>query len=335
MTELRIGILGGGLLARAVGRFALRRQQAVGGGDMAVWVRRPEAREQLAAEMKGARVVDSPQEAAAEADLVLIAVPASAVREVCAAYGEVARGDQLVLHATRGVCPGDGLLLPHMVIREESCVRKVGVLGGPVHAPDLLEGRAMAAVIASHFDEMFAALQPLTFGTAIRIHPSHDVTGVEVAGAISNVSALAAGMVDALELGDTARGVLLTRGLAEAARLGAALGAEADTFSGLAGVGDLIPRRVASTARHHGVGSALARGETLELALTAVVGEVEGVLTAERVNAYCEHVSLELPLVQAVHEVATGARPASEALEDVLGRHLDLGKGMGGASRRA
>lgn len=260
--------------------------------------------------------------------MVLFAVPASAVHDVAAAYGDVARGDQFVIHAVRGVCPNGDFALPHQVIRSQTCVRKIGVLGGPLYAPDLAEGRALAAVLASRFDETFAAVSALTQQTQMRLHPTHDVIGVEVAGAISNVSALAVGMAEALSLGETARGVLLTRGLAEAARLGVALGAQSATFTGLAGLGDLIPRQVASTERHHQIGALLVQGKSLESALTEVEGEVEGVCTAAQASAEAARRGVDVVLVNVVNEVCQGRREAKEALDEVLERHLDLGRGL-------
>src|SRR5690606_35793634 len=100
--------------------------------------------------------------------------------------------------------------------REETCVRKIGVLGGPLYAPELQSNRPVAAVLASRFDETYEVVRHITANTPVRVHRSRDVVGVEVAGALSNVSALAVGMVEALELGDMARGVVLTQGLIEA-----------------------------------------------------------------------------------------------------------------------
>src|SRR5690606_13524989 len=112
------------------------------------------------------------------------------------------------------------------------------------------------------------------------LHPVRDVVGVEVAGAISNVTALAVGMCETLSFGETARGVLLARGLSEATRLGIALGGDPATFGGLAGVGDLIPRRVSSTERHYEVGRRVAAGERVDDVLASMEGCVEGVITA-------------------------------------------------------
>src|SRR5690606_18918491 len=155
----------------------------------------------------------------------------------------------------------------------------------------------------------------LTRGTPVRVHGSSDPTGVEVAGALSNVAMIAAGMSDALDLGDTARGVLLAHGLSEAMRIGTALGAELSTFTGLAGVGDLIPRRVTSTMRNFHTGEQLARGKSLDEVLSDAHGDVEGVTTAREAALLAERMQLRLPLVSAVYDVLRGAQEAREALE--------------------
>lgn len=316
-----IAVLGGGRLAQAVAEILV-----ASGGSVRIWARRPAARRALAKKLEGVQVADTVEAAAGDVDLLFVAVPASALREVLGTLGEVARPDHLLLHATRGV--DAGFVLPHQIVRQETCIRRIGVLGGPLHARDLTSGHPIAAVVASRFDETFAAVRRLTDGGPVHLQQSHDVVGVEVAGAVANVTALAVGMADALDLGDTARGVLLTRGLVEASRIGVHLGGVAETFTGLAGVGDLIPRRVASTERHHALGAALASGQNLDEAISAQKGEVEGVLTAQEAVRLAERAHLDLPLVQAVDMVLHGEADARAALEDVLGLDLDLGKSL-------
>lgn len=312
-----VAILGGGRLARAIGAIL-----GETGADLRLWARRKAARTSLQKALP-LSVVGSVAEACAGAQIVVFAVPASALREVAEAYGEVATGDQMVLHATRGV--DAGFVLPHRVLRQETCVRKVGVLGGPLHFKELGAGRPIAAVLATRFDDTFVAAQRLLGGGPVHLHRSRDVLGVEVAGVVSNISALAVGLCDGVGLGDTARGVLLTRGLIEATRLGVALGAERATFSGLAGVGDLIPRKVASTERHHKVGSAIAHGASLEEALAGVRGEVEGVAAAEEAAKLAERLGLDLPLIQAVDMLLHGEADPKPTLEEILQLDLTLG----------
>ena len=312
-----IAILGVGQLGKGVARVL-----HATGVDLAVWDRDEEACVELAGELSSVRATQTVLEACAEAQLVMFAVPVSAMRSVATQYGEVARGDQVVVHGVRGVEPA--FVLPHEILREETCVRKIAVLGGPMDVPELTGDRPLAVVLASRFDEALQIGNLLGKGSNVHVHTSYDLVGVEVAGAIANVSALAAGMVDGAELGETARGVILTVGLNEAARLGAALGAQSSTFAGLAGVGELIPRKISSTRRHLEVGARLARGETLAQILDDVKGEVEGIITSEAAVDRARRFGMVLPLMAAVHDVCEGRRSAAEALGDVLSQRWEL-----------
>jgi glycerol-3-phosphate dehydrogenase (NAD(P)+) len=297
---------------------------AAAGAPMALWARRKEQRDELESELSPThvRIVEAIGDAVEDAELVFIAVPTDALLEVAFAYGEHARGDQLVIHACRGV--GDGFLLPHQMIRKRTCVRKIGVLGGPLHANEIGSGRPLAVVVASRFQETIRGVRSIAPEKAVFIHESKDVVGVEVAGALSNVTQIAAGMSDALELGDTARGVLLTRGLIDARRLGVAHGADVATFTGLAGVGDLIPRRVSSTDRHRTLGGRLAKGEEAERAIESLGGHVEGVKTAAEAAREAARLGLDLPLVRAVDQVLSGAKSPRESIESILRQDLEL-----------
>lgn len=215
-------------------------------------------------------------------------------------------------------------MLPHQMIRARTCVRKIGVFGGPLHTRELALGRPLSAVLASRFSETTRAVRDIVAGGPLTIHASTDVVGVEVAGAISNVSALAAGMADTLDLGETARGILLTHGLVEARRLGAALGGDPDTFTGLAGVGDLIPRKVTSTERHHELARRFIESESMDEALRDVDGHVEGLITLREAAIQGRKLALDLPLIYALDEVVAGKVKPKEALEEVLRRPIDL-----------
>jgi glycerol-3-phosphate dehydrogenase (NAD(P)+) len=311
MTTLDVALIGGGRLAEVMSRLlgASSTPQRV-----THWARNPDVARAFAERNPHVRACATLADAARDARVVVLAVPAMGLDEVAAAYGEVARGDQIVLHACRGV--GEGFRLAHQLIRARTSVRKIVALGGPLHSRELGTGRVLAAVAASRFADGVEAVRAMTAGTPVRVHPTQDVVGVEVATAMSNVWALAAGMCDGLELGDTARGLLLTRGLVEAQRIGLALGAEPATFAGLAGLGDLIPRKVSSTERHHTHGALVAQGKAEHGPL------LEGVVTAEAARALGVSRRLKLPLVDAVGSVLSGARPAREVLEHVL--TLDL-----------
>lgn len=306
-----VAILGGGTMALAATTLL-----GATGAKVRLWARDPAQRAR--AKSVGALVHDEVGPAVEGSRFVFFAVPGHAVAKVAERYGPHAQGDHVVVHAARGV--GDGFLLPHKAIRAHTCVRRIGVLGGPLYLEDLGEGRPLVAMLASRYDETFDVVRRLVQGSPVRLHTSHDVVGVEIAGAISNVSALAAGMAEGLGLTETDQGVLLTRGLSEASRVGRALGADPATFAGLAGVGDLIPRRVTSTLKHRALGRTVAIGEPPPSSV------VEGVVTAREARAWAKNHRLELPLVEAVARVFDGEVSAKEAIERVLALDLELDK---------
>lgn len=316
-TKAQVAVLGAGKLGGAVSALLAR-----AGASVALWARRPEAAAELAKQV-GAGVTPAPSiaDACRRASLICFAVPVEGLREVARAAGEVTTGDQIALHACRGV--ETGFILPSEILRAETCLKKIGALGGPLYLDDAAHGRPLVAVVAARFDEVFRAVRGLTANTRVRTHPTHDLVGVELCGAISNVAQIAAGLAEGAGLGETDQGVLLLRGLVEAAELGAARGAESATFLGLAGVGDLIPRQVTSTRRNRHLGREIGGGLAAARAMAAHAG-LEGPVTAREARILAERLGLKLPLVQAVDEVLWRGTPPAEALERVLALDLSL-----------
>lgn len=324
MVRPRVAVLGGGNLAQAVATMLCG-----AGASVYVWARRKNVRTKLARANKAWHMVETAQAACENADLIVPAVPAFALREVMSQVGDVARGDQIVLHGIRGV--EESFVLPHRVVREETCIRKIGVLGGPLFSPELHQGLPVSAVVASRFEEVIEIIRFVSEASPVYLHTSRDPIGVEVVGAISNVTALAVGAANALGLGETARGVLLTHGLADAARLGVSLGAQSVTFAGLAGIGDMIPRKVASTDRHHQFGAAIVEGGRSQSNGSAP-NLLEGVVTARAAVELSEERGLALPLVEAVEKLCCVDREEDpkEILFNVLRANLDLNRAFGG-----
>ncbi len=317
MTEkTRFAILGAGRLALALGRVLPPSRVA-----LTLWARKDEALNELRSTLPQIPVSNTLSEAVKDAQIVFMAVPAGALTEVANAYGEFAQPDQIVLCASRGV--GEGFALPHELIRRQCCARKIGILGGPLHTGELTSGRPLSAVLASRFPEPISAVKALLAGGTVTIHGTKDITGVQVAGAVSNASAIAAGIAEGLDLGDTARGILLTHGLIEARRLGVRLGASPATFSGLAGVGDLIPRRVTSREHHLEAGRKLGQGKKLKEALSGLP-VLEGIQTAKAASQKAEALGLKTPLMSAISAVLEDQQSAQAALETVLQTPLDL-----------
>lgn len=244
----------------------------------------------------------------AEAELVLVAVPSAGVREVVrqARFGPASR----VVVATRGLEPETGDWLTD-VVRQESAAQRVGTLAGPALAAEVLKRRPSALVVASLFDEVCQRTQTALHSALCRVYTSEDLRGVELAGVIVAVLAVAVGIADGLELGVGVRGVVVSRGLAEGARLGAALGAQPTTFAGLAGVGDLMS--CASHPDHPGYGAGLRLGRGSR-------AEPEAARLAGALASLGSRHGVELPLTQSVAAIAAGKLSPRLAIDGLMRR---------------
>lgn len=199
----------------------------------------------------------------------------------------------------------------------------IAVLSGPTFAVEVARGLPAAAVVGSIDEELSASLQALLSSPTMRLYRSTDVLGIEIAGASKNVVAIAAGLVDGLALGQNTRAALLTRALAEIRRLGLKLGGAPETFSGLAGVGDLILTATGDLSRNRRVGLALASGKTLEEALASLGGEVaEGVPTASVLADLAREHGVEMPIAEAVVAILSGRIPPLDAVTRLMTRGL-------------
>jgi glycerol-3-phosphate dehydrogenase (NAD(P)+) len=245
-----------------------------------------------------------------EADLVVIAVPSSSFRD---AIGHV-RGSAPVLSLVKGLDPATGERLSTLVHD-----RPVAVLSGPNMAEEVLEGLPGATVIASEDEALALWLQDAINSLAFRVYVNSDLIGVEICAAAKNVIALSAGGVDGLGLGDNAKAALITRGLVEMARLGEALGAEHETFSGLAGMGDLICSCWHPSGRNRRAGELIARGASAEDAKAEIGQVVEGLTTAPVLRDLSRRIGVELPITDGVCAVLDGM-PLDELLASLLGR---------------
>jgi len=250
--------------------------------------------------------------------LTLIATPTDALRSVVRHVSAIGSNAPLVW-----LCKGfeqSSEQLPHQIAREELGHRpNAGPLSGPSFASEVARGMPTALTVAgtSEFCEL---VTHALHGGALRIYSTDDVMGVEVGGAVKNVMAIATGISDALELGLNARAALVTRGLAEITRFGVALGARAETFTGLTGIGDLILTATGDLSRNRQVGLTLGRGATLRAAVADLGHVAEGVRSAHAVLARARQFDVDMPITEAVCAVLDGALTPSEALHALLAR---------------
>jgi glycerol-3-phosphate dehydrogenase (NAD(P)+) len=252
-------------------------------------------------------IADAPT---ADADLVVLAVPSHAYGAVVGAV----RGGAPVLSLTKGLDPATGERLSTLVRG-----RPVAVLSGPNMAEEIVGGLPCAAVIASEDSGLLHELQELLNSHVFRVYVNGDLIGVELCAAAKNVIALAAGAVDGLELGDNAKAALVTRGLVEMARLGERLGADPETFFGLAGMGDLVVTCWHPSGRNRRAGELIARGWSQEAALVEIGQVVEGLTTAPVLRELSRRLGIEMPITEGVCAVLSG-RPLHELAADLMGR---------------
>jgi len=252
---------------------------------------------------------------AADDGLFIVATPMAGLRATLAALPAQAR----VFWLCKGFEAGSGLL-GHQIAEQELPNARAGVLSGPSFAQEVAAGLPTALVAASA-DEALTRLAVDAFhGGALRVYMSPDPIGVEVGGAVKNVLAIATGIADGLGLGLNARAALITRGLAEMSRLGVAMGARADTFMGLTGLGDLVLTATGDLSRNRQVGLALAEGLDLPAALARLGHVAEGVYSAATVTARAQALGVDMPLCEAVNQVLNGGCTPAQAVTQLMQR---------------
>jgi glycerol-3-phosphate dehydrogenase (NAD(P)+) len=252
---------------------------------------------------------------------VLVAVPSHAFRSTLSLLAPLLERPARIAWATKGFEIATGLL-PHQVAGEVLGPWPGAVLSGPTFAREVGAGLPTAMTVASrdeHFAREWAARLS---GPHFRAYTQSDIVGVEVGGAVKNVIAIGSGIADAMGFGANTRVALITRGLAEMTRLGLRLGAQRDTFMGLAALGDLVLTCTDDQSRNRRLGLALGRGHSPEEALHEIGQVVEGVTAASAVRKVAERVGVDMPICLEVHRVMHEGRPVRAALQALMGREV-------------
>lgn len=268
--------------------------------------------------LSGGKAVD----AARAAELVIIATPMAALREQLQALRDLrvpmawlCKGVEPAQDGSQGVG-----LLAHEIQAQVAPGVPAGVLSGPSFAQEVARGQPTALVAASAHAEVRQALVEAFHGPALRVYANDDIVGVEVGGAVKNVLAIATGLADGLGLGLNARAALITRGLAEMTRLGCALGARADTFMGLSGLGDLVLTATGDLSRNRKVGLLLAQGLSLADAVQSLGHVAEGVYCARTVVQRAVQLGVDMPIAQGVVALLDGSARPAEVVAALMGR---------------
>ena len=259
----------------------------------------------------------------AEQDLVVIGSPMSSLRGMLTQLAPILGSTVPVAWLCKGfeaALNGDGCMA-HEVRAQVAPALRGGALSGPSFAQEVARGMPTALVAASQHASVRDALVRAFHGPDLRVYANADIVGVEVGGAVKNVLAIATGLCDGLGLGLNARAALITRGLAEMNRLGLALGAKAETFMGLSGLGDLVLTATGDLSRNRKVGLLLAQGLTLAQAVASLGHVAEGVYSARTVLWRAQSLGVEMPITQAVVALLDGRLSAREAVQDLMGRN--------------
>jgi glycerol-3-phosphate dehydrogenase (NAD(P)+) len=315
---LRVTVLGGGSWGTTVASLAATNTETL------LWARDPEVAEEINDEHRNTRYLDDrllPEslratsdlaDAAAFADVLVVGLPTQSIRSVLADAAVHVRPWVPVLSLAKGL-EADTRKRPTQVISEELPGHPVGLMAGPNLAREVLDGFAAAAVIATPDDSVAQALQPLFRTTNFRVYRNLDLLGSELGGVLKNIIAIASGMADGLGVGDNTRALVITRGLAEMTRLGEAMGADARTFAGLTGMGDLMATCMSPLSRNRRVGEELARDRTLEEVLADMGQVAEGVRTARPVMELAAEHDVFMPIAAEVDAVVNEGRHPRDA----------------------
>ncbi len=272
---------------------------------------------------KKVNITHDMQKAISGADIILLVVSTSAIRTVCQQLKDAGIKDNQILVNT-----SKGLELPSLkrmseVIKEVLPNQKFAVLSGPTLAREVLEGQPTAACVASYDIEISKFVQKhLNVDTKFRLYTNDDVAGVEFGGSLKNVIAIAAGFLSELNLGDNAKGAILTRGMAEIVRVGTALGANPSTFWGLSGMGDLIATCSSPLSRNHTVGRMLARGKKIDDILSELGSVAEGVKTSKAICELSEKLGIDTPISHAIYKAVYSSENSKEIFMNLMLRSL-------------
>jgi glycerol-3-phosphate dehydrogenase (NAD(P)+) len=252
-------------------------------------------------------------------DAILWALPSASTREVSRLVAPLLTGREILIHASKGIEQGS-LKRISEILREELPCPRIGVLSGPNLAHEIARGEPAATVIASRYTEVIESGRELLSSERLRVYHSNDVIGVEWAGTLKNILAIASGALDAKGLGWNARSMLITRGLAEMVRFGCTLGGQEATFLGLAGVGDLLATCSSPLSRNYRVGHRLGKGESLEVILADLGSTAEGVGTTRSVAEFAKAHSIEMPITSGVYALLDRKITVDEAIRALMMR---------------
>ena len=264
-------------------------------------------------------VTISLEEAVLNSIIIVLAVPSQAIRSVCNQIKPFIKDEQIIVDVAKGLEKGTGLRLSE-VVEEELPNNPYVTLSGPSHAEEVARDIPTTVVVASTNLEVARRVQDIFMGPKFRVYTNPDIVGVELGGALKNIIAFGAGICDGLGLGDNSKAALMTRGIREISRLGVAMGADASTFSGLSGIGDLIVTCTSMHSRNRRAGYLIGTGKTREEAVEEVGMIVEGIKACHAFYDLKEKLDVEMPITDALYKVLFEGKDAKEMVSELLQR---------------
>ena len=328
---MKVGVIGGGSWGTTLANLI-----AEGGKQVDLWVREREVCAQINHQRinqsflpgvklsENLRAFNELEIVVKDKNLILMVVPSHVFREVLVALRPFLKPEALILSATKGI-ENETLMLMSEIIKEllpDFPEDQFACLAGPSFATEVARHYPTAVTIACKDQARAKALQEFLYREYFRIYISEDVVGVQLGGALKNVIAIAAGACDALNFGHNARAALITRGLAEISRLGIAMGANPLTFSGLAGMGDLVLTCTGDLSRNRTVGFEIGRGKGIEEILGTMTMVAEGVRTAKSAYALSRRHGVEMPITEQVYQILYEDKDPNLAVRDLMTRRL-------------
>ena len=319
----KIGIIGSGTWGTAISILLHNN-----GHEVTIWSAIPEEIDEMAATRKhknlpevtlpeSLRLTKDLKEAMEGKDLLVMAVPSVFVRSTAKRMKPYLHDGQIIVDVAKGI-EESTLFTMSQIIEEELPTAQVAALSGPSHAEEVSRGLPTTCVAGAHKKAVAEYIQSVFMSPVFRVYTSPDMLGIEIGAALKNVVALAAGIADGLGYGDNTKAALITRGMAEIARLGMAMGGKYQTFAGLSGIGDLIVTCASMHSRNRRAGILIGKGYSMEEAMKEVQMVVEGVYSAKAAMALAKKYEVPMPIVEQVNRVLFEGMPASEAVSELM-----------------
>ncbi len=325
----RIAVFGAGSWGTALAILLANKGHAVG-----LWARRSEMARELEVSRRNEaylpgvvlpdrlEITSDAESLAESSDMWVFATPSHAVRSVAGSVSHLTHDQLRIVSLAKGI-ENETLLTTSHVLDEALSnvpIEHIGVLYGPSHAEEVAASKPTTVVAAAHSDKVAHEIQDAFMTKRLRVYVNRDITGVEIGGSVKNVLAIATGISEGLGYGDNTKAAIVTRGLAEMRRLGLAMGAEASTFSGLAGIGDLVVTCMSNLSRNKRFGEMIGQGMTTEEAINSMTMVAEGVRTTRSVHELAGRYQIELPITEAVYKVLFEAKRPQSTVDYLMNR---------------